>query len=137
MRRVGAGVAVLKAAEVLLIRRGDNGLWDVPGGASESGEAPEDTARRELAEETGLSVGLLRPLAVFQHPHTYPDGNVVEWETHLFTADSGEGGLRAGDDALDARWWPLDALPQAVSDATAGYFAALRQPPPLRQHAGG
>ncbi|MDV6373609.1 NUDIX domain-containing protein [Deinococcus arenicola] len=133
---MGAGVAVLKDAEVLLIQRRDNGLWDVPGGGLKSGETPQDTARRELTEETGLSVGLLHPLAVFQHPHTYPDGNWVEWETHVFTAEFTEGEARAGDDAQEARWWPLDALPHAVSDATASYFAALRQPLPVLQHAG-
>ena len=136
MRRVGAGVAVLKDAEVLLIRRGDNGLWDVPGGGLESGETPEAAARRELSEETGLSAGVLRPLAMFQHPHIYPDGNLVEWETHVFTAEYADGEAQAGDDALEIRWWPLNALPYAVSDATARYFAALRQPPPVLQHAG-
>lgn len=136
MRRVGAGVAVLRAGEMLLIRREDDGLWDVPGGGSESGEAPQETARRELAEETGLSVGVLRPLTVFQHQHTYPDGNLVEWETHVFTADHPGGEVRAGDDALEVGWWPLNALPQATSQTTDHYFAALRQPPPSRQHAG-
>ena len=133
---MGAGVAVLKDGEVLLIRRGDNNRWDVPGGGLESGETPEAAARREMTEETGLSVGLLRPLAVFQHPHVYPDGNMVQWETHVFTADYPGGEVRAGDDAHEAKWWPLNALPYAVSDATAGYFAALRQPPPVLQCAG-
>lgn len=136
MKRVGAGVAVLKGAEVLLIRRGDNGLWDVPGGGMKPGETPEAAARRKLTEETSLSVGVLRSLAVFQHPHVYPDGNVVEWETHVFTAEYAGGEVQVGDDAHEARWWPLNALPHAVSDATARYFAALRQPPPVLQHAG-
>lgn len=133
---MGAGVAVLKDGEVLLIRRGDNGLWDVPGGGLEPGETPGDAARRELKEKTGLSVGLLRPLAVFQHPHVYPDGNVMQWETHVFTAEFTEGEVLAGDDAHEAKWWLLNALPHAVSDATAGYFAALRQLPLMLQHAG-
>ncbi|TNM67998.1 NUDIX domain-containing protein [Deinococcus radiopugnans] len=133
---MGAGVAVLKAGEVLLIRRGDNGLWDIPGGGRRWWETPARAARRELAEETGLSVGALHPLGVFQHRHTYLDGNTVDWETHVFTSEYAGGEARAGDDAHETRWWPQDALPQAVSDATARYFAALRQPPPLRQHAG-
>ncbi|MFC6665772.1 NUDIX domain-containing protein [Deinococcus radiopugnans] len=80
-------MAVLKAGEVLLIRRGDNGLWDIPGGGRRWWETPARAARRELAEETGLSVGALHPLGVFQHRHTYLDGNTVDWETHVFTSE--------------------------------------------------
>lgn len=125
IRRMGAGVAVLRGEEVVLVRRGDNALWDVPGGGSDAGESPEDTARRELREETGLSVGALRSLGVFPHRHTYPDGNVVAWETHVFTADFAGGESRASDDAAEVRWWPLSALPDDVSEATRAYFAAL------------
>ncbi|WP_408608062.1 NUDIX domain-containing protein [Deinococcus arcticus] len=125
-RRVGAGVAVLRGRDVLLIRRGDNGLWDVPGGGAQRNEAPETAARRELREETGLSAGPLTPLGVFAHRHTYPDGNVVDWDTHLFTAEFAGGDPRAQDDAAEARWWPLDALPGEASEATQAYFGALR-----------
>ena len=124
-RRLGAGVAVLRGDEVLLVRRGDNGRWDVPGGGADAGESPEDAARRELREETDLTVGALRVLGVFPHRHTYPDGNVVNWETHVFTADFAGGVPRASDDAAQVRWWPLAALPADVSEATRAYFAAL------------
>lgn len=120
-------MAVLRDGKVLLIRREDDGLWDVPGGGTESDETPQDTARRELAEETGLSVSVLHPLGVFQHRHTYPDGNTVDWTTHVFTAEQAAGEARAGDDAHEVRWWPLDTLPQAISEATASYFTALRR----------
>ena len=124
-RRMGAGIAVMNGGDVLLVRRGDNALWDVPGGGAEAGETPEDTARRELREETGLSVGALRSLGVFPHRHAYPDGNVVAWETHVFTADFAGGEPHASDDAAQVRWWPLAALPDDVSEATGTYFAAL------------
>ncbi len=125
IRRMGAGVAILHAGTVLLIRRGDNALWDVPGGGADAGESPEDTARRELYEETGLSVGALRSLGLFPHRHTYPDGTVVVWETHVFTAAFAGGVPRASDDAAQVRWWPLSTLPGDVSNATRAYFAAL------------
>ncbi len=118
-------MTVLRRGEVLLVRRGDNALWDVPGGGADAGESPEQTARRELREETGLSVGALHSPGVFPHQHTYPDGNVVAWETHVFTADSAGGEPRASDDAAEVRWWPLSALPGDVSEATRAYFAAL------------
>ncbi|UBV42138.1 NUDIX domain-containing protein [Deinococcus taeanensis] len=125
-RRVGAGVAVLRDGSVLLVRCRDNGRWDVPGGGAGTGETPEVTARRELREETGLSVGLLTPLGVYRHRHMYPDGNVVAWETHVFTAAFAGGEVRASDDAAEARWWPRTALPQDVSEVTRAYFTALR-----------
>lgn len=130
-RRVGAGVAVCRGAplngqEVLLIRRGDNGLWDIPGGGTHWWETPARAARRELREETGLRAGRLGALGRWRHRHTYPDGNVVDWTTHVFRAAYAGGEVRAGDDAAQARWWPISALPTDVSGATAAYFAALR-----------
>lgn len=64
---VGIGVAVLRPAAVLLVRRGTPphvGAWSLPGGGQELGETAEQAARRELAEETGLKVGDLLLAAV-------------------------------------------------------------------------
>ncbi|MBB5294906.1 NUDIX domain-containing protein [Deinococcus metallilatus] len=134
-QQVGAGIAVLSGqGEVLLIRRGDNGLWDLPGGGVNVGEEVEAAARRELHEETGLIAGPLTLLGVFSgeaHRHTYPDGNVVAWVTVLYVARQGEGQHpedrpRAGDDAAQVAWWPLAALPGEVGEATRAYFRVLR-----------
>ncbi|EYB68175.1 hypothetical protein DEIPH_ctg025orf0005 [Deinococcus phoenicis] len=129
-QRVGAGVAVLNDRdEVLLVRRGDDGLWDLPGGAVNVGEEVEATARRELREETALTAGALTLLGVFSgeaHRYTYPDGNVVAWVTVLYTTRQAAGAASAGDDAAQVAWWPLAALPQDVGAGTQAYFLALR-----------
>jgi 8-oxo-dGTP diphosphatase len=127
-QQVGAGIAVLWGAEVLLIRRRDDARWDLPGGGVSVGEEVEAAARRELHEETGLSVGPLTLLGVFSgdaHRHTYPDGNVVAWVTVLYLAEQTTGETQAGDDAAQVAWWPLAALPEDVSAATGAYFRAL------------
>jgi ADP-ribose pyrophosphatase YjhB (NUDIX family) len=58
-----ASVAILKAGRFLLVKRGHppaEGLFAFPGGKLEPGETPEQAARRELFEETGLKAGDLR-----------------------------------------------------------------------------
>jgi ADP-ribose pyrophosphatase YjhB (NUDIX family) len=60
---VGADAAIFDDRDrILLIRRSDNGLWALPGGASQVGERPSDTAVREALEESGIAsrpVGLI------------------------------------------------------------------------------
>ena len=130
MKRNGAGIAVRRGAEVLLVRRSDDGQWDVPGGGKRLLESVVKAARRELREETGLAVGELRLLGVWHHRHVYPDGNAVNWTTHVFTAAYAGGAARASDDAARLSWWPLSALPGDVSETTAQYFAALHSQEP-------
>ena len=127
---VGAGVACLNpAGEVLLIRRRDDGLWDVPGGRVEVGEGTEAAARRELLEETGLEAGPLELLSVFSGPetlHTYPDGNTVAWVTVLYLCRSFSGRCVAGDDAADVGWFRPGELPEPSSATVPGYLKAVR-----------
>ncbi len=128
---MGAGVACLNpAGEVLLIRRRDDGLWDVPGGRVEPGEATEAAARRELLEETGVEAGPLELLAVFSGPetlHTYPDGNEVAWVTVLYLCRAFSGTCAAEDDAAEVGWFSLHALPGSRSAAMAGYLKAITE----------
>lgn len=51
----GAGVVVTDAAGRVLLGLSTGGVWECPGGKREDGESWEETAVRELAEETGLS----------------------------------------------------------------------------------
>ena len=60
-----AGAVVVRDGGLLLQRRSDNGRWGLPGGLMELGESFEETARREVYEETGLTPGPLRFLGVW------------------------------------------------------------------------
>ena len=69
MRALTCGVLVTDGASLLIGHATGSPRWDIPKGLAESGEMPEETARRELEEETGLSpaTSLLRPLGHFAY----------------------------------------------------------------------
>ena len=95
---------------VLLIRRRNPPLgWAIPGGFVEPDEDLIDAARRELCEETGLELSELEQLATFGHPNRDPRGRTISvvYGARLQHAAH----PAAGDDAADARWFPLGALP--------------------------
>src|SRR5215472_8463510 len=78
--RVGCAAVIFDAPRqrVLLTRRADNGLWCLPSGGMEPGESVTDTCVREVLEETGLHVQVLRLIGVYSDSDrllVYPDGN--------------------------------------------------------------
>ena len=117
---VGIGVVLLKPASattadaVLLVRRGKPpamGQWSLPGGAQNLGETAEHAARRELAEETGLSCGPLILAANVDSIHYDAEGRVQYHYTILDFAGSWQNGVpMAGSDVTDALFAPLDDL---------------------------
>ncbi len=118
---VGAGVLVLDARDrVLLQRRSDNGLWGIPGGGSDLGEALEDTARRELREEAGLTVGPLERLGVYGGPDlhfTYPNGDQIYFAGAVYVArlNAEAPDLKGDDETLELHFFPPDAPPAGIS----------------------
>ncbi len=105
------GMLVLQEGEYLLIKRGIEpglGTWCPPSGFMEAGESMEETAARELREETGLEGEVKELIGVyFESPHIY--GHVIAI-VYLMEITGGE--LRAGDDAGDARYFPRENLPE-------------------------
>lgn len=101
------------ADRILLARRAfepDAGLWDVPGGFLEEGEEPLAGLRRELLEETGLSIEIGDFVGAFID--TYGEGpeanallNLV-WDARITGGDPAPA-----DDVSELRWFPRDALP--------------------------
>jgi 8-oxo-dGTP diphosphatase len=65
---VSAGGAVIREdGRMLAIKRADNGEWVLPGGIVELDEDPRDTVRREVLEETGVTVELDRLTGVYKN----------------------------------------------------------------------
>lgn len=62
-----AGVIVDDVGRCLLIRRRDNGEWQIPGGVLELGEEIHDGLRREVREETGLTVDPIALTGVYKN----------------------------------------------------------------------
>ena len=111
---VGIGVVVLKGDSVLLVRRGkppNMGSWTLPGGAQELAETTEQAARRELAEETGVTVGELRLVATVDNIRRDAAGRVQFHYTIIDYAAEWLGGEPvAGSDVSEAVWASLDRL---------------------------
>lgn len=111
---VGIGIVVLKPGHVLLVRRGkppNIGSWTLPGGAQDIGETAEAAARRELMEETGVTVGPLQLAANVDAITRDRDGRVRYHYTILDFAGRWEAGEPRGDsDAAEAVWVRFEAL---------------------------
>lgn len=95
---------------ILLVKRSvdpKKGAWCLPGGFMENGESPENSALRELLEETGLTGKIDLLLGLVTTPGTVYDSILMTG----FLVRSYTGKPEAGDDAEEVRWFPRDALP--------------------------
>ena len=114
-------VVVDDDGRILLHRRTDNNQWALPGGVMEIGESIADCARREVREETGLSVELLGVVGIYSDPHhvfAYDDGEVRQEFSICFRARPTGGTLTRSDESHDVRFIPpadIEALPMIAS----------------------
>jgi ADP-ribose pyrophosphatase YjhB (NUDIX family) len=96
---------------LLLIRRRDVDLWEMPGGRVERGESPGEAIRREVAEETGLDVEVHRLVGIYRRPSG--DLLVLQFECR------GGGEPEQSPEVRDVDFFPMDALPEPINPAVA------------------
>ena len=106
-----------RVLKVLLVKRRISpfaGKRAIPGGFVHEGEDLDQAALRELREETGVSDVYLEQLYSFGNPDRDPRGRVVT--VAYFALISADRKLKAGSDAAEADWYPMDELPVLAFD---------------------
>ena len=102
-----------ESGEVLLQKRADFNKWGFPGGAIELGETPQMAAIREIKEETGLDVEIIKLIGVYtDFDVQYPNGDEVQSICIAYELKVTGGELLAEDnETLELKYFALDNLP--------------------------
>jgi 8-oxo-dGTP diphosphatase len=103
--RIGVFAIIMHDGRVLLARRRDIGWWNLPGGGMERGETVDEALRREVREEIGLEVAIVRLTGVYSKPQK--DEVVL---TFLCHPAGGEPGASA--EISEVGFFPPYALPE-------------------------
>jgi 8-oxo-dGTP diphosphatase len=125
---LGAAVVVLDdAGRILLVKHTYGRLnWELPGGGAETGESTEETALREVREETGLTVAIERLAGIYYD-------RAADMHHFVFAcrrADPSAMPRADGDEIAACGYWPVEALPRPISDFTIRRIHdALAAPP--------
>ena len=107
--KVAVGVLVVDRDRTLLVKRAVAprlGYWALPAGFMEADELPEEAARREVREETGLEVVLDGLIAIERLPHPEKQGILL-----TFRGRVARGHLQPQDDVSAVAWFTADAIP--------------------------
>lgn len=105
--------------EVLMQLRSDFNSWDFPGGTMEINETLEESAKRELREETNLEAEELRLLDVFSGEdiyRKYPSGDELYVVSVLYEVRKFTGELKINDnESKKLKWFKINELPKNLS----------------------
>jgi len=122
-KAVSAGGIVYRRSpvggEVVLVARLREGLWALPKGTPEPGESLEETARREVQEETGLRVEIARPISEIHYSYVVRSLRLrVDKVVHHYLMEPRGGDVADHDHEYDLAAWveSQDALRRLTYD---------------------
>jgi 8-oxo-dGTP diphosphatase len=126
--RIACSAIIERDDAYLLARRRDIGWWNLPGGGLEPGETVEQGVAREVREEVGVEIRIVRLVGVYSKPQKR---EVVL--TFLCALANDEATPMVSDEVSEVGWFSADALPsdilpkhrQRVLDAALGQPAAI------------
>ncbi|MCM1158307.1 MAG: NUDIX hydrolase [Bacteroidales bacterium] len=116
-----------KNLKILLIKRGTypyRDCWALPGGFCQSNERVDETARRELYEETQVDNAYLKLCGIYGDIGRDPRGWIIS-HTFLALMDGGQSKLRAGTDAWEARWFDIGFVKKEIRKEVTEDFAKI------------
>ena len=97
--------AIVKDKKVLLMRRFDIGVWEVPGDGTEFGENPEQTLMREIKEEVGINIKNKGILCVVPAMFFVKDKNIEKHLIHLvYLCEPTSEQVIMNDEHSDYKW---------------------------------
>ncbi len=122
----GSVVIIVNEKDEILLQHRTDGGWGLPGGLMELGESFEETAIREVKEETGLDVEGLTQLHVYSGQDHYiknANGDELYAVTAVYTAHSVSGELTIDhDESHDFQYFRPDQLPKDTLGGARTYI---------------
>jgi 8-oxo-dGTP pyrophosphatase MutT (NUDIX family) len=111
--KIGAAAAIFdeQRERILLTQRADNGQWCLPSGGMEPGESIAEACAREIWEEVGLAVHIVRLIGVYSSPHRiteYADGNRFQFVSLLFEAEPLERTVSLNEECVAWGYFTLE-----------------------------
>ena len=124
----GCGAAIRDDTGRLLLiqrlRQPEAGAWGLPGGKIDFGEPAIETARREIAEELGIEIDILRLACIAE---TINEGDGRHWIAPVYEAriTSGEPKILEPEKHGGCGWFDCAALPSPLTMAAVSYLSAI------------
>ncbi len=102
-----SSVVIIKDQKILLLKRSDLGVWEIPGGNIEYGETPYNAAIREAKEETNLDIEIKDILTVLSISRKELDYQII---VTIYLANLKNDKIQIDDSHLDYQWLSLDEI---------------------------
>ncbi len=119
--QVASGPVIIENNKVLLVKEQKKDYitpWFFPGGKKEGDETPEETCQREVMEELGIEIKIIKPLKTIEL-----DENGMHWILYTFLAER-VGEIKPADNIVQHDWHDINKL---TKDCSPNVFTIIEE----------